>query len=89
MQSATTSPSGTCGVIVSGGNSTIVRAVGGGGSVGSNVTNQAIQLLGTVQQRPKNIQLIGTKQFANRQLITTAQRNHVGSGLKMASSISK
>lgn len=50
---------------------------------GGNQTNQAIQLVGTIQQGGRNIQVMGTKQLAgNRQLIT--QRQIGGSTLKIA-----
>ena len=52
-----------------------------------NQTNQAIQLVGTIQQGGRNIQVVGTKQLAgSRQLIT--QRQIGGSTLKIAAASS-
>lgn len=48
-----------------------------------NQTNQAIQLVGTIQQGGRNIQVVGAKQLTgSRQLIT--QRQIGGSTLKIA-----
>lgn len=50
---------------------------------GGNQGNQAIQLVGTIQQGGRNIQVMGTKQLTgNRQIIT--QRQIGGSTLKIA-----
>lgn len=50
---------------------------------GGNPTNQAIQLVGTIQQGGRNIQVMGPKQLAgSRQIIT--QRQIGGSTLKIA-----
>jgi len=54
-----------------------IQAQTGGNSTAS------IQLLGTIQPRARNVQVVGTKQLANRQLITT-QRQIGGSTLKLA-----
>lgn len=63
-------------------------AAGSSAAASSNIVNSgqqtAIQLVGTIQQRPRNI-VVGTKQLsgAQRQLIAT-QRNIGGSTLKIA-----
>ncbi|XP_017467781.1 PREDICTED: uncharacterized protein LOC108360116 isoform X5 [Rhagoletis zephyria] len=58
---------------------------GSGGGIVSSGQQTAIQLVGTIQQRPRNIQVVGTKQLsgAQRQLIAT-QRNIGSSTLKIA-----
>lgn len=56
-------------------------------TVTGNQSNPAIQLVGTIQQGGRNIQVVGTKQLAgSRQLIT--QRQIGGSTLKIAAATS-
>ncbi|XP_053954727.1 uncharacterized protein LOC128860944 isoform X1 [Anastrepha ludens] len=85
QQQQTTTTINVSGVTAGSGNGSGIGGSGGGGIVNSG-QQTAIQLVGTIQQRPRNIQVVGTKQLsgAQRQLIAT-QRNIGGSTLKIAS----
>lgn len=69
---------------VGGGVGVAQQSAGQAQSGGSHPSTAAIQLVGAIPPRTRNVQVVGTKQLApNRQLIT-AQRQIGGSTLKIA-----